>query len=174
MSRYLVFLVVLTSLASLRCGSSEEPLFIIQMEADFTIRPGLNSFDTHYFVLNQVPTRIGNYLGPGVDEATIGRILPNRAELNARFANIDWAIVQEISIWAISASNPTVRKEIFYHDRVNLNNVKELQLLSSLSEVKDILLQDRLTLEVRLNFRRTIPVEIESRLTMNFVVNGTE
>ena len=174
MKKLLILFVLISSLAHFKCGTSPEPLFVMELETDFIIQPGLNSFDTHYFVLRNVPTRVRNYLNPGFDPETIGRILPNRAELNAKFLNIDWAIVQEISIWAISANDPNVRKEIFYHDRVDLNNVKELQLLSSLSEVKDILLQDILTLEVRLNFRRSTPAEIETRLTMNFVVNGPE
>ena len=168
------FGLLIASLLALRCTSSQEPLFIMQLEADFVIRPGLNSFDTHYFILNNVPTRSNNYVGINVDPSEIDRILPNRAELNARFINADWGIIQEIQILAVSPINPQEKKEIFYHDRVNLDNVNELRLLSSLSEVKDILLQDRLNLEIRINFRRPTPTEINSRLTMNFVANGKE
>ncbi len=169
------FVVFLTMVfGGIRCGTTQEPLFLMQLEADFVILPGLNSFDTHYFILNNVPTRIGNYLSQGVDAELVDRVLPNRAELNAKFVNIDWAIIQEIQILASSPKNPQEKKEIFYHDRVNLENVNELKLLSSLSEVKDILLEDRLHLEIRINFRRPTPVEIESRLTMNFVANGKE
>lgn len=168
------FLFLALSLSTIRCGSNVDPLFIMQLEARFVIQPGLNSFDTHYFTLTQVPTRIKNYLGQGVDVSEIDRILPNRAELNAQFNNIDWGIVREIQVLAVSVKDPSIKKEIFYHDRVNLDNVNELRLLSSLSEVKDILLQELFHLEIRLNFRRPTPVEIDSRLTMNFVVNGKE
>lgn len=171
---YSFLIICFFALAHFGCGTSEEPLFIMELESDFVIPPGLNSFDTHYFIIRNVPTRIRNYLGLGQDSENIGRILPNRAELNSKFINIDWSLVREISIHAVSSSNPRESKEIFYHDRIDFENVKELKLLSSLSEVKDILLQDNLTLEVRLNFRRSTPVEIESRLTMNFVVNGPE
>jgi len=167
-------LFFLTVVLWTRCGTGEEPLFIMQLESEFVIPPGLNSFDTHYFYVRNVPTRVRNYVDPNVDPSTIGRVLPNRAELNATFVNIDWAIVREISIHAISASDPSVSKEIFYHDRIDFDNVNELRLFSSLSEVRDILFQDNMTLEVRINFRRPTPVEIESRLTMNFVVNGPE
>ncbi len=161
-------------LAGISCNNEVEPLFVMELDADFVIPPGLNSFDTHYFIIRDVPTRITNYLGTGFDKDVIAEILPNRAELNARFSSIDWAIIQEVVIHAIPQSNPSSSTEIFYQTRINLNNVKELKLFGSLPNVKDILLEDRMTLEVRLNFRRTTPIEIETRLTMNFVVNGAK
>ena len=166
------FLFFICSVCLSNCGTEEEPLFTLQTEADFVIQPGLNTFDTHHFIIRDVPTRIGNYLSGSIGASDIGRMLPNRAELNAQFSNIDWAMVAEVSIWAVSQSNPNLRKEVFYNDRIQFNDVEELRLLSSLSEVRDILLEDRITIEVRLNFRRPTPIEIESRLTMNFVANG--
>lgn len=174
MRKYLLHICLSLFILGFSCGSTEEPILIMQLETEFVIPPGLNAFDTHYFRINNVPTRAENYFGSDFDRSTIGRVLPNRAELNAIFVNIDWSLVREISIHAISPSNPNVSKEVFYHDRVEFEDVKELRLLSSLSEVKDILLEDRMTLEIRLNFRRATPVEIESLLTMNFVVNGSE
>ena len=171
LSRLIILLVV--PFIGLQCGNNTEPLFVMDLEADFSIPPGLNSFDTHYFYIRDVPTRIQNYLGTSFDKEGIEEILPNRAELNARFTSgVDWGIVQEVVIHAISPSNPTQSTEIFYQTRIEFDNVKELRLFGSLPNVKDILLEESTTLEVRLNFRRTTPVEIESRLTMNFVVNG--
>ena len=108
----------------------------------------------------------------GLDESTIGEILPRRAEITAPFDNIDFGIVQEVSIWAVSTTDSELRKEIFYQDRINLNDQKELRLFSSLSEVKDILLNDHVDLEVRFKFRAFTPTQIETRLIMNFLVNG--
>ena len=169
-----IFCLLVFALCFTRCGTTEEPLFVMQLEADFTIQPGLNSFDTHYFILSKVPTRSQLYLGQGVSIEQIDRILPNRAELNTLSTALDWGIVREIQVLISPVSNPNIKKEIFYHDRVNLENVNELKLLSSLSEVKDILLEDMVNLEVRLNFRRPTPITIDTRLTMNFVVNGKE
>ena len=57
---------------------------------------------------------------------------------------------------------------------INFSGVEELRLFSSLSEVKDILLQDFVDIEVRLNFRRTTIQEIDARLNLNFVAYGPE
>ena len=167
-----VILAILLSMFFLRCGTSVDALFIMNLEADFTIQPGLNTFDTHYFLINNVPTRASTYIGQGVTSDQINQVLPNRAELNGRFDAIDWGIVREIEILISTPGNPNNKKEVFYHDRVNFENVNELRLLSSLSEVKDILFEETVDLEVRIRFRATTPIEIDSRLTMNFVVNG--
>lgn len=168
----IVFFII--SLLCSGCSNVEEPLFEMRIDADLTIPPGLNSFDTHYFYIRNVPTRYRNFISNDNDINGIGTVRPSQGLLSALFINIDWAIIREISIHAISGENPNISKEVFYHDRVNIDNVKDLELLSSLSEVKDILLQDFVTLEVRLNLRRTTPTEIESRITMNFNVNGPE
>ncbi len=173
MRKYILLLVILSSIAFSSCENTPEPLFTMRMEADLVIPAGLNSFDTHYLYIRDVPTRIENYINGSFDDAGIEQVYPDQAVLSSLFVAIDWAIIREISIRAISSADPTINQEIFYHNRIN-SNVKELPLLSSLPDVKDILLQDRVTLEVRLNFRSSTPAEIDSRLTMNFAVNGPE
>jgi len=166
-------LLILSSIISLSCSNVEEPLFQMRVDADFSIPPGLNSFDTHHFIIRDVPTRFRNFVSDPQD-ASIGAVLPSQATLSALFVGIDWAIIREISIHVVSDTNADESKEVFFHDRVNNSQIKDLELLSSLSEVKDILFQDFVTLEVRLNFRRVTSAEIESRITMNFNVNRSE
>ncbi len=156
------------------CESTPEPIFTMRVEADMVIPAGLNSFDTHYLYIRDVPTRIANYISGPIDAEGIAQVYPDQAVLNSLFVAIDWAIIREISVRAISAEDPEINEEIFFHNRISNSSVKELPLLSSLPDVKDILLQDKLTLEVRLNLRSSTPAEIESRLTMNFSVNGPE
>jgi len=146
--------VGLVLLLSAGCSSTPEPLFVMNLEADFKMQAGLNNLDTHYFILRGVPTFSANYVNSPEARDAVGEILANRAEINARFSDIDWSIVQEVSIWAQSASDASLKKEIFYQDRINFGNVQELQLFSSLSEVKDILLQEAVTLEVRIKLKQ--------------------
>lgn len=171
---YGLFLLILTSITFNSCDNTPEPLFTMRLEADMVIPAGLNSFDTHYLYIRDVPTRIANYFSGPFNEEGIEQVYPEQAVLSSLFVAIDWAIIREISIRAISSSDPSINEEIFYHNRITNSQVKELPLLSSLPDVKDILLQERLTLEVRLNLRNSTPAEIESRLTMNFAVNGPE
>ena len=156
------------------CSSSPPPLFVMNLEADFTIPAGLNTLDTHYFVLRGIPTFSRNYVNNPAGRAAVSGVFPRRAEINARFDQLDWAIVQEISIWAVSSSDSSIKKEVFYENRIDFSNVRELRLSSSLSEVKDILFQDQLTLEVRIRLRNITPFEIDTRLTLNFEAHGFE
>jgi hypothetical protein len=166
-------ILLLLAFIFIGCTSDKPFLFDMDIEAEIEVGAGLNTLDTHYFLIRRVPTRIQTYL-TGLDESIIGEILPRRAEIIAPFDNIDFGIVQEVSIWAVSITDSELRKEIFYQDRINLNDQKELRLFSSLSEVKDILLNDHVDLEVRFKFRAFTPTQIETRLIMNFLVNGKE
>ena len=172
MSRVYIILLLL-SVTSFSCTNLEDALFEMRVDADFTIPPGLNSFDTHHFIIRDVPTRFRNFVS-NPDDVNIGTVRPSQATLSALFVGIDWAIIREISVHVVSDTNPNLSKEVFFNDRINSSQVKDLELLSSLSEVKDILFQDFLTLEVRLNFRRVTSAEVEGRITMNFNVNGPE
>ncbi len=164
-----IFLIFLSG-----CSSDSPPVFVMNLEADFKIPAGLNTLDTHYFVLRGVPTFSRTYVNNQEGRDAISGVFPSRAEINARFDRLDWAIIQEISIWAVSASDSSIKREIFYENRIDFSNVRELKLSSSLSEVKDILFQDQLTLEVRIRLRNITPFEIDTRLTMNFDAHGSE
>jgi hypothetical protein len=152
------------------CTDTQNKLFDMTIEADFVIPPGLNTLDTHYFIIERVPTRFRNFLLGSPDE--IDQILSENAVLSARFTSVDWSIIREISVMAVSINDPNDKREIFYYNLLDFNQRNELRLIRSLPDVRDILNQDFFNLEVRLNFRTITPVEIESRLTMNFIANG--
>jgi len=169
-----IYLSLFFLIGAFSCSSGPQALFQLRIDADLTLPPALNNLDTHHFFIRDVPTRYRNFLSGSFDENNIGSVVPDRASLSSLFVNVDWGIIREISIHAISNSDPTLSREIFFHDRVNPSNLNDLDLFNSLSEVKDILLQDLITLEVRFNFWRITPTEIDTRITMNFNVNGPE
>lgn len=155
------------------CTDTPDALFQISTEANFDIAPGLNNIETFIFPISQVPTNFAALSG-GVDPNTIGSIQPSRATITAPFVAFDWSIVREVSVRAISPRNPELNREIFFQDQISLNNQNELRLFSSLSDVREILIDETFNLEVRFNFRNITPAEIPSRIEMNFLANGTE
>ncbi len=166
---YLFILYLLFS----SCTDTPDALFQISTEANFDIAPGLNNIETFIFPISQVPTNFAALSG-GVDPNTIGSIQPSRATISAPFVAFDWSIVREVSVRAISPRNPELNREIFFQDQISLNNQNELRLFSSLSDVREILIDETFNLEVRFNFRNITPAEIPSRIEMNFLANGTE
>ena len=155
------------------CSDSPDTLFQITTEAEFEIAPGLNNIETFIFPISGVPTNFA-VLSNGADPNTIGSIQPSRATITAPFTNFDWSIVREVSVRAISPRDPALNFEIFFQDQISLNNQNELRLFSSLSDVRDILIDESFNIEVRFNFRNTTPAQVPSRIDMNFLANGTE
>jgi len=155
------------------CTSGPEPLFTLPMEVNFTIPPGLNNFDTHYFIYERIPTFYRNYVN-AANESSVDHVNAGRGEIRARLDNIDWSIVREVAIHVVDPNNPEINKEAFYQDVVQFSGVEELRLFSSLPELKDILFNDFVTIEIRFNFRRVPFREMDARLSMNFVAYGPE
>jgi len=149
------------------CSKSSEAIFDINIETFFTIPAGLNSIDTHFFIIRDVPTRISS-INPNATPDNISSVKANRGRLAGRFSNIDFRFVDRVAITAISQSDPDFRREIFWMDFVPLEQTGDLELFSSLPEVKDILLEELIDLEIKLTFRTFTPTSIDSRVFLNF------
>lgn len=170
MKNYL--LGVLVVFCGLSCGGGETPLFVMEVDAELIIPAGLNSLDSHYFIVRDVPTRIANYAVNTFND--IDRIQSSNARLQGRVQEIDYSIVDQITIDVISKSDPSNQKEIFYNNLIPFNRDEELTLLSSLSNVSDILTEDLIDLEIRLIFKTFTPTELDTRLFMTFNAYATE
>jgi len=156
----------------LSCGGGENALFEMEIEAELLIPAGLNSFDTHYFIVRDVPTRIANYTLNTFED--IDRIQASNALITGRFQDIDYGIIDQIIIEVISQSDPSTQKEIFYNNLVPFSQNSDLQLLSSLSNVKEILTEEFVDLEIRLIFKSFTPRELDTRLLMQFNAYSVE
>jgi len=167
-----VFFGLFIVIAGLSCGGGETPLFVMELDAELLIPAGLNSLDSYYFVIEDVPTRIANYATTTF--ADIDRIQSSNASLEGRVLEFDYSIIDQITIHVISKSDPSNQKEIFYNNLIPFNEQNELRLLSSLSNVSDILIDDEINLGVRIIFRRFTPTEFDTRLYMTFNAYATE
>lgn len=156
----------------LACGAAETPSFVMEMEAELLIPAGLNSFDTHYFIIEDVPTRFGIYSNSSFDPIT--RIQSSNAQLEGRVQDFDYSIIDQIIIEVISQKDPSVQKEIFYNNLIPFSEDRDLRLLSSLSDVADILSEDFVDLEIRLIFKTFTPREMDTRINMSFNAYASE
>ena len=166
-------LMVAFSILFLGCSNEPPTIFEVNTESTFVIPAGLDNFRTHTFIIRNIPTRINTVFDESNEDLVAG-IFPNRAEVRAPFVNFDFTLIQSaiINIW--SPQDPDGKKEVFFMEFVTNQNRSELQLFSSLSEVKDILLKNTFDAEIKLIFRTFTPTEIESRLSMNFVAHGRQ
>ena len=169
MIRYLILISFFLGIIS--CRPEVEPLFTMDLEADFEIPAGLGSLLTHTFIVRDVKNPIDAYLNTfGVDTSSITSIQAGRGELNAIFSSTNYEFVNRASVWMVSSQDPDKRRELFYLDFNNNNNsANSLRLLSSVSNVKEFFEEDYFNIEVKLEFRGFSPTLIENRLTFSLI-----
>lgn len=168
---YLKIFSIILLLSILGCEKERVPLFEVNLDAEFEIQSGLNTISTHVFIIKDVPT---NYKisadNRGVDTSQITNIQSARGLLKAKFGSADYDFVSRVSVYALSKSDPTLRREMFYLDFVPLETNEELRMLSSTSELREILNDEYIDVEVRLNFRSFTGPSLPTRLVFGYVV----
>lgn len=173
MRKQCYYILLMIAAMGSSCGSESPTLFTMPMEVNFTIPAGLNTIDTHYFEFDNVPTFYRNYVNAN-NETFVDHINSGRAEINARLDNIDWGMLRIVEVHILDPQDRDRTKLAFYEDQIRFSNAGELRLLSAIPEFKDVILNDFVTVQLRLAFRRVPTQQIDGRLTMNFVAYGPE
>lgn len=136
---------------------------------DFEIFAGLNPFDTHYFVIEDIPSDTAAFFtAHQVNSDQIQAITPKSMRMTAIFANASYAFIYEVSVWIVSPDDSSDRKEIFYRDQIPLNEDGVMDLIPTLSDISAYLYQGSYNLEVRLQLNSTTTQSIETRLDYSF------
>ena len=157
------------------CSKDDTPIFSTETFVNFEIPAGLNTIETHTFILEDVPLGIKSQLqAQSINEESIVRLLSSRGLVEARFDDIDWNFVFEVSVRVLDNADNTMSEEIFYQDPVPLDTNDEIRLFSNITNLKDILITDVATFEVKFRLRNFSPTNIDTRLTMSFVAFDSE
>ncbi len=165
---FFFFLLVLSITG---CSSGRTPLFEIQNEVDFILPGGLNTIETHVFVIRDVPSffRTG-LMNNGFSESDVVSIGATRATISSSGQVLDFSFMSRVSIRAISQSDTGLNKEMFFLENIPLNQSGELRLFSSITELVDILSEDVFDLEIRITLRNATPLDLQNKLIFNYAV----
>jgi len=158
------------------CGDNTESLLEVSNQTDIQLLAGQGVIATHYYTNFDVPTLWESHLNSsGLNIDSVGDIVANRATLSAIFGE-DLNFVDRVAIYAYP-NDPTAYQndqlegvEIFFQDMVQFGNKTEVQLFGNLTVLNDIITEDKMIIEIRLNFRSITPSNIELRLNMDFSV----
>ena len=165
MKKILFFLCL--SVIFFSCGDNS-PSFNMTYQRDFEIPAGLNTFDTHVFTLNNIPTnKDAFFTANGVDETDITEIAPIEGELRVSFGQEDLFFIREVVVEIFTNDDPT-GKEIYFREQVPFDTGQSVLLIPSLPKVTDILTEDQFSVRVELLFRDIPPSFVEARLNMVF------
>jgi|GEM_PF-2958066 hypothetical protein len=165
----IVFILLLSFCFS--CNT-EEPAFYVYKENDFVMEVGSGTFATYFATIYNINNNFVKELEAfGISSDQIKAVNSGRGSFVPIFEEVDFDLLRDVSIWLISAEDPSKRKEIYYRDQIPLNQKNELRLLSGLSNLKDFLLtEEKYHLEIQLKFRNLVPANIETRFSYSFAI----
>lgn len=166
-----VLLLITLSLTISSCGKNVEPRFYVDIERDFDVTATLNSFETHFFQLKNVPTKIDQNLdlyGMGKDGIT--EISPADAVLTTSAGLMDWSLVNWVEIYAVSRTDPNLKRQIFFVRERDPGNNDEVRLFNTFADLSDIMVDETIDLEVRLRTIVGIPGNFKAKLLFNYAV----
>lgn len=164
-------LLLLLLLLSASCKEKEDtrPGFDLQYQTQFDIPAGLGPFVVHHFYLRNIPTRFEQtLLQNGKLKEDIAAILTTQANLSGVFGDADFAFIEQISVKVYNETDPIGAIEAAYRFPVPLDPGNNLPLIPSLADLKGILEEPRLSLDVALWLRKTTQIETSVRLDLQF------
>ncbi|HEX5112203.1 MAG TPA: hypothetical protein VFV79_05115 [Saprospiraceae bacterium] len=163
-------LLVLVTLVSCHKDDREE-LFVINHVVDFTITPGLNTFDTHITDIFPIESLLNARLDEtGTAPTEVNTIEPKRAILSSVFGDINLEFIDQVSILIYDPYHPSDRVEFAYKDRQQIPYTKKysIELFPGIADVKHWMELDYFGIEIRLNYRQVTPSLTQMRLDFDF------
>lgn len=169
----MIRIIILAAMLPLLSGCDKQTpsLYEVGIERDFDIPAGLNNIETHYLYLRNVPTFYKQYADSrGLDNTTIASVRAARGLIRSDFQTFGYDFIDRISISVVSRKDPLQKREMYYLDDVPFNTGDELRMLSSATELKDIISEEFVDIEVRMNIRTSTGTAVRSKLIFSYAV----
>ena len=167
--RYIVVFLFIPILFS-NCGDDEIIQFRMEYRQDFEISAGLNPFEVWYFEINNVDSNAADYFSTfDVQQSDVTAINPGSAQMSLIAASNDYDFIEDISV-RMYLEDPAVYKEIFFRDNLPNDNSRVLDLIPTLVDVQDWIVEDSYNILVRIQFRQAPPEFFDNRLDFDFLV----
>jgi len=173
-----LFYLLMGSLLLWQCNPDDNPNVVVVMEYPneiFEIPAGLDPFESHYFIFNDVQTN-SNFFLQSVEQNQLAAITPGYARIRSlEGGTVRYDFIGEIVIRMcsepVNSGDEVVQKcqrELFYRFPVPERAENVLNLIPNPNvNVKELMLQDRFSFVVVLRrLRGTSPQFIETRVEM--------
>lgn len=148
-------------------------LFELNHRVDFTITPGLNTFDTHFFAISPLTSIYrGKLDASGLTDNDVVSIEAKDAFLSSTFGDINLEFIRRISIYIFDPFDPTHRIEFFYLDPTPFRNETTWRLFPGITDITEWIDAEYFGIEIRLDFREVSPSLIPMKLEFDIRVMG--
>lgn len=172
MNKITIFFSLLLVL-NLSCRKGDDTLYLATKDnliAEFTIPVGLNNLETHYFKIKNVDLFLKETLAANNLLGDNYKISGSKARLVNRLGQIDLSSMAEVTVDAVSINDASQRRELFYQTDIPFAFRNELKLFTSLTEISDLLVDDKINLEVGIRFRSFSSIPVDLDLEFGYVV----
>lgn len=174
-----LFILLLVPFLFSDCGKDDDlVLFSIPVNANFEIRAGLNTFETHIFEILNFESQLDSILAfNNLTRADINSIDPEVAEFQVLSAGGRYDFLQEVSIELFTLDNfgqDDVVKEVFWRPQVPNNSGTTLGVAGTLVNAQPFFEEDLFNIRVKLLVREITTQFITTRLRMNFIARRIE
>ena len=164
---YLLLIVVL----SLNCGKEEPSLLEMAYRGNFSIPAGLNPFETHFFVIPNIPNNKDPlFNASGLTDADVEMILPRRARINSIFNGPSFDFAEEVFV-RIYTDDEYDYLEVFWRQPVPENTGSNLDLIAGLGNTQRFFTASTFNIIIGFrNLRYVLPQTIDAEIDFSFDV----
>lgn len=152
------------------CSKDEEPRFSMPVEVTVFFEDGFSTVETYtteiFSLPNQMQTRLAQN-GMTADQVT--SIVAGRGQIIPVSPNVQYQLLNNIVINVSSVDNDDLN-EMYYNDFIEFDHNGNLELLSSISEIKDIMLDGVFDLQVKYNLRQSLLTRTEHKLRFDLLI----
>lgn len=170
--RFNVAILVFCAICFNSCKDDNVPVFEMDMFFDINIPAGLNTIESHFFIIEDVPTFAASLMSANnVGPDDIGSILGATGKVETRFSGLDLDFIQNVGVHALDQEDQTNRREAFYifNDVIPLGTKTDIDMIPSILNLKDqLLLEETVDLEFKIDLRSFLPQELDLTVQMKF------
>lgn len=169
---YFFFFFTVLCLASCTDSTTDYVAERNNMVATIDIPFGLNNLETHYFRINNVDLLFTETMSAnGLKLDPKYKVSGAKGRLLSRLGQLDFATFSKVRIYAVSPDDENVRREIYYQENIPFTQSTELKLLTSLSNIRDVMNdKDEIHLDIAINFRGISAIDSKVDFEFGYVV----
>lgn len=170
MKKHFLILCLLLTFGCSKTANNYDYEFYVN-DVFFQVAPGMNTIETHVFVVNNVNTFLSQYMDTKSQNVEdIKNIASGRANLSGRYNAVDMGFIREVRVRLVDTNNPNEYQEIFQRLDIPPSGEYNLALNPTLADIKKFIDKERVNVEVRMIFRRIPPRFIPLDLDFSYAV----
>lgn len=141
------------------------------------IPAGASTFLSHYFIIEDIKPDFATFAkNNGKSITDVKKIIPKLMRINARFGDANFGFISRVFVTIYPHKEPSKKVEVFYRENIPVNTGTILDLNAGVADMKSLLTDDKNTfdMEIRLDFRSTPPLTIETFADFSFLAVTSE